>query len=276
MIAEDILALVAARRGLDLRDHRTETVRRGIDARIRATLSPSAEDYLSLVKDGDQDELDRLVEALTVPVTSFFRDRPVFDALLDRVVPALIDALPGRALLRAWAAGVATGEEAWSLAMCLTEACDRAVGTGFEIVASDMDDRSLEAARAALYSSEAAAAIPDALRQKYGTDTASGWSPRASLRERVYLSRHQLMGTELAPRAAVIASFHLVSVRNVLIYLERRLQAKLIERLAAVTEPGGALVLGSVEAPPALQAYYLPFPGVDPALRIFRRRGEHR
>ncbi len=271
MIVADILALVAERRGLDLRDYRPETVQRGIDARVRATLSGSPDAYGQLLQ-RDPAELDRLVESLVVPVTRFFRDPRVFDALEQQVLPALLAALPGQVMLRAWTAGVATGEEAWSLAMCLAAACDRAVGPTFEVVASDIDDRSLAVAGRADYPLEAARHIPAHLRDTYGTTRGDAWSPRPELRARVHFARHQLMGNELAPRAAVVADFHLVAVRNVLIYLERRLQAKLVERLAAVVTPGGALVLGVVEAPPGLDAYYLPFPGVSPALRIFQRR----
>lgn len=274
MSTADILALVAARRGLDLRDYRPETVSRGIDARLRATLTSGIEQYLARLRAGDDAEIDRLVEALLIPVTSFFRDPPVFDALRTVVLPELQARVGTRGLLRAWTAGVATGQEAWSLAMTLAEASE--LGAPFEVLASDIDVRSLETAQQACYPLEEAIAIPAALRHKYGVTEEQTWSPGALLRSRVMFAVHQLMGAELAPAAAVIASFQLVSVRNVLIYLERRLQAKLIERLASVVVPGGALVLGLVEVPTDVHGYFTSFPGVDPGLRIFRRREEVR
>src|SRR5207237_9779914 len=105
----------------------------------------------------EREEIDRLVESLVVPVTEFFRDGWVFRELVDRVLPAL----PGSSgTLRAWVVGTATGEEAYTVAMLLAEAEARQRGRGFEVVASDLDRRSLEVARKGLYPEIAVEAVP--------------------------------------------------------------------------------------------------------------------
>jgi chemotaxis methyl-accepting protein methylase len=84
------------------------------------------------------------------------------------------------------------------------------------------------------------------------------------------------MGPSIAPPEAVVASFNLVSLRNVLIYFDRRLQQKALERVRSVLDPGGALLLGSVETLlPAVSDSFEPWPGTDPRLHLYRRK-EHR
>jgi chemotaxis methyl-accepting protein methylase len=84
---------------------------------------------------------------------------------------------------------------------------------------------------------------------------------------------HDLVGQRLAPPDAVLASFDLALLRNVLIYFEPRLQQKALERLAAVLEPDGVAVLGPCErVPAALDRWFRPYQGLDPMLRIYKIR----
>jgi chemotaxis methyl-accepting protein methylase len=142
----------------------------------------------------------------------------------------------------------------------------------FEVLASDIDGSSLEVARHGHYPAEAAAAIPAGLRARF-VEHAGRWCRiTGELRHHVRFAQHDLMGRVLSPREAVVASFALVLVRNVLIYFDRRLQDKALDRLAAVLEPGGALVLGDAESlPPTFADRFSPFPDVDRRLRIYRR-----
>jgi chemotaxis methyl-accepting protein methylase len=256
-----LLGLVAERRGVDFRDHRPDSLRRGLEARMRASGCADLAAYQrELSSDG---ELDRLLAALVVPVTSFFRDPAVFAALDTRVLPALRAAAGAPGVVRAWVVGAASGEEAWSLAMLLAQ------GGRFEVLASDVDARSIELARAASYPAAAAAAVPPALRHHL-IARGDQLSPAPELAAQVRFCHHDLMGPLLAPREAVVASFQLISLRNVLIYFDRRLQLKALERLLSVLDPGGALLLGGVESLPDELGHALePWPGLDPALHIF-------
>ncbi len=265
-----LLDLVAERRGIDFRDYREQALQRGVlDRMARLSCRGPAEYRARLAR--DPEEVDRLVAALVVPVTGFFRDPPLFEALAGTVLPGLAAARPQR-LLRAWVAGAATGEEAWSLAMLLEAACQG--GPEFEIVASDVDAGSVAVARNGRYPIAAAEAVPPPLRERFLRTEGQEVSVADALRKRVVFARHDLMGRSVAPAEAIVASFHLISCRNVLIYFDRRLQQKALERLQVAIEPGGALVLGSVETlPPPVAANFGPWPGTDPSLRIFRRRG---
>jgi len=142
-----ILSVVADRRGIDFRDYRPEALRSRLEARMRAVGCVDLAAYHARLT-AERDEVDRLLESLVVPVTEFFRDGWVFRELAERVLPTLPAA---RGILRAWVVGTATGEEAYTVAMLLAEAAARHRGRGFEVLASDLDQRSLEVARRGLY-----------------------------------------------------------------------------------------------------------------------------
>ena len=269
-----ILDLVAERRGVDFRDYRPPALERGVvDRMARTSCRAGAEYRLRLTT--DPEEVGHLVAALVVPVTGFFRDPAVFEALDRTVLPDLARGARARGLLRAWVAGAATGEEAWSVAMLMAEVCRD--GPGFEVIASDIDARSIVAAGAARYPQEAAAMVPAPLRERYLTIEGAETAIAEPLRRRVHFGQHDVMGHQLAPLEAIVASFDLVCFRNVLIYFDLRLQRKALERLLSELEPGGALVLGAVETLPlALESALEPYPGIAPALRIFRRKEDRR
>jgi two-component system CheB/CheR fusion protein len=268
--SEAILEILARRRGVDFRDYRAATVERGIELRVMTVAAGDAAAYLAHLEE-DGSEVDRLIEAVVIPVTSFFRDAEVFAALRQTVVPALF--ARAASAVRAWVAGAATGEEAWSIAMLLAAESERARGRAFQVIASDLERGGLEVARAGIYEAAVAAGVPPELRERFLRAHGPLWRVADDLRGRACFSQHDLLGNTLAPVDAVIASFALVSCRNVLIYFDRRLQEKALAKLLAALEPGGALVLGPVETLPAAAAARLaPFPGTDPALRIFRLR----
>jgi chemotaxis methyl-accepting protein methylase len=266
-----ILAILAERRGTDFRDYRRETCARGVLWRLEATGSATLAEYrLRLANDAR--EVDCLLNALVIPCSGFFRDPAVYAALAQVVVPALVEAARDAGVVRAWSAGIASGEEPWSLAMLLSTACHQRGGVVFDLLATDVSQRSIDLARVGEYAATAVADVPDALRARFLLTSGDQVRIADALRAHVRFARHDVMGPTLAPPEAVVASFRLISFRNVLIYFDRRLQQKALERMMSVLEPGGALVLGLVETlPPRLDRMFEPFPGVDPALHIYRR-----
>ncbi len=264
-----ILSVVADRRGIDFRDYRPETLRSRLEARMRAVGCVDLAAYHARLM-AERDEVDRLLESLVLPVTGFFRDGWVFRELAERVLPTLPAA---SGILRAWVVGTATGEEAYTVAMLLAEAAARQRGRGFEVLASDLDQRSLEVARKGLYSDAAVQAVPPDVRKLYlRSEGPDGWRVVDPIRGRVHFAQHDLMGARLAPREAIVAAFDLVFCRNVLLYFDASLRAKAIERLAAVLEPGGALVIGVTEAlPEDSTGRFTTYPGVRPGAGVFRR-----
>jgi two-component system CheB/CheR fusion protein len=264
-----LLAAIRQHAGVDFRDHRRETLIKGVRRRLAARGAVDLPAYMNLLT-RDPDELERLVEALVLPVSSFFREREVFEALLTTVLPEQQLRARG-APVRVWAAGVAGGEEAWTLAMVLALSRERAPAQEISLLATDVDERSLAVARRGQYPARAGGDIPAHLRARFVQDRGAAFVVSDELRGLVTFARHDLMGATLAPPEAVVASFQIVVVRNVLLYFDERLRQKTLERLSAVIKPGGALVLGGFEsiAGAAITRFH-PYPGTPEALRIYQ------
>jgi chemotaxis methyl-accepting protein methylase len=263
---EPLLTLLAAR-GHDFRDYRHDVLSRRVRERMDELRVRDLGDYLGRVA-GDAGELERLIDTLLIATSAFFRDPATFAALADTVIPRRAQ---GGAPVRAWVAGSATGEEAWTLAMLLAEHAPSLDGR-FEVFASDVSVRALEIARRGAYPAARADEVPARYRG-YLTGRGDEIVVADRLRERVTFCHHDLLGPTLAPPEAVLARFDLVLCRNVLIYLGDRLQERLCARLASALAPGGVLVLGPFESlPPGLDAILAPAPGVAAELRCFTPR----
>jgi chemotaxis methyl-accepting protein methylase len=256
---EEVLALVAARTGADLRGQRVPMLERRVlnDMALQRAATPAA--YLARLR-ADEAAAWTLLGRLTVKVSRFFRNPEVFAALRERVLPAL-RAERGGAPLRVWSAGCARGQEPYSLAMLLD-----AGGCEGSVLATDVDPAALAAARAATYPSAEVVDVPFALAARALEPLDDGRvavAPRAAARVR--FAGHDLT-SPLPPDEG--GRFDLVCCRNVLIYFVREAQAAILTRLLARVAPGGFLCLGEAEWPPASLARELEV--FDRTLRIFR------
>ena len=263
-----VLALVTAQRGLDLRDYHGNI----IEARVRAWMSAAkCRDVPECLRvlSSTRDEVDRLVDALLIKVTGFFRDAPAF-AQLRRAVDEIVQRLGAGESLRAWSAACATGEEAYSLAMVLDEACAVRPDIRYEVLGTDVDPAALQTANAGLYPVARTGGLSEETAARYLLRDAAGARIVPRLREHVQFATHDVVGRRLAPAEAVVASFDVVLCRNVLIYFTRRLQEKAVDRLAAVLRPGGVLMLGAAESlPESAAARFTP---LDATCKLYRRK----
>ena len=226
-------------------------VRKRLSRRLRELGLEELNDYRAYLE-AHPDEWDILDSFLPITISRFYRDRAVFDALRDPLLPAL-----GRAVLerhdpaiRSWCAGCASGEEPYSLSLAWALDASRAVpGVELEIVATDVDSRLLERARVACYAPGSLKELPSewiAAAFNATSDPADETlCLRSVFRARVRLIRQDIRG-EMPP-----GPFDLVLCRNlVFTYFERSLQALLLERILGRLAPGGLLVLGAHETLP--------------------------
>ncbi len=272
-LSERVEALLHSRYGVTLRDRQRRAVARAIARRGAATCAKDAEAYVQLLSDVPG-EGEQLLRECLVGVTSLFRDRDVWTGLGDAVVPALLRRFPGT--LRALCVGVATGEEAWTLALVLQRLVVDGAQRDYAITATDVDPHRLRVARRGVYRIGAEDTVADPLRP---TVSDSGVRTRGDrlefgppLSEHVTFEQHDLLGPTLVPASAVLASFPLVLLRNVLIYLDPPGRDHALARLARVLPEGGALVLGEAEhVPAALQSQLIPWRGLPPRSAIFMR-----
>ena len=257
---------IQARAGLDLGVYKDKCLRRRIAVRMRACNVHTLDAYVALL-DRDPAEFDRLLDALTINVTTFFRNPETWRALASRVLPDLLTARDGR--LRVWSAGCASGEEPYTIAMLVAGVLERldrrAWLSRLRVEATDVDRRSLERARAARYPRRAFAdADPAVVARWCIPEGADELVVRPELRALVAVGTYDLSQDRPAP-----GTFDLICCRNVIIYFDRDVQERLMHRFADALLPGGVLVLGKVESilGIARERYEL----LEPRERIYRK-----
>ncbi|MBL8988496.1 MAG: protein-glutamate O-methyltransferase CheR [Gemmatimonadetes bacterium] len=231
---------------------------RRLQSRLRVRGVPDSDTYADLL-DRDPDERRRLVSALAIGVTGFFRNPTAWGRL-----GSLLGDSAAPVTFTAWSAGCATGEEAWSLALLLADLEGRGRGPiDWRVEGTDLDDRSLEVARAGVYSPRATADIAAVLGSAPGDVSSDRFTVPAEVRQRVRFRQADLAA------APPLGDLDLILCRNVLIYFTPAAQSRVMDQLLGALRPGGLLMLGKAE----LAAFDL-LPRleiVDRRERIYRR-----
>ena len=255
---------ISQARGIRCEAYKAKCLRRRLAVRMRARGVHTFEAYGRLL-DEDAAEYDRLVDALTINVTKFWRNAETWHALADPYLAALWRVRGGA--VRAWSAGCASGEEPYTVAVALAEVArtSHAEGRldGVRIDATDLDRQSIERTVAAVFPDSAFAEMPPDLAHRYFT-AAAPRRPLPALQRLIRVRRHDLT-REPPPDPP----YDLIVCRNVVIYFDRAMQERLFDTFADALEPGGILLLGKVETlfGPARQRLVLE----DPRERIYRR-----
>ncbi len=257
--------LVLASGGIDLGLYKDRCVLRRLAVRQRACGAEDLRSYLKIVG-RDPIERERLVKALTIHVSQFFRNPATFEAIRNVVLPAIlaIKAAEGGRTLRLWSAGCACGEEAYSLAILLLESA-RAIRERFScaVYGTDIDPDCLRAGDAGSYLPASLAQVPDRWRQQYFVLRNGRYQVVPDIRRIVYFKRHNI----LTP--IPFGRIDLVLFRNVLIYMTEALQRRVLAGIHETLNPGGYLVLGKVESLPDLSRPL--YEAMNIAERVFRK-----
>lgn len=261
--AESILALLHERFGIDFTRYRTTTVGRRILRRITLARVPSIEDYVDRLRSTPV-ELDALYRDLLIGVTQFFRDPEAFEALETAAVPAILDAVPVGEDIRVWIAACATGEEAYTVAMIFLDAlAARGRPPRVRVIASDAHERSLDVAATGLYSAEQVANVSEDRLRRYFTLEGPSYRVTAALRQTVMFTRHDLT------RDPPFTRIHLITCRNMLIYLQPAAQRGVLSVFHFGLAPNGYLLLGASENATALGEELTP---IDARWRLYRKQ----
>jgi two-component system CheB/CheR fusion protein len=236
-----ILRLVRSATGVDLTYYKHSTLARRIKRRMAVRGIEKLEDY-SRDLEQNREEASALCENCFITVTAFFREPAVFEELRNRVFPALAHNRGPGDPIRIWVPGCATGEEAYSIAICLMEFLnDTKVSVPFEIFATDISETAIEKARSGTYKdSELAHVSPRRLAQFF-TKTERGYQIAKIVREVCVFARHNVA------QDPPFSRMDLISCCNVLIYLGAVLQRKVLSILHYALKPTGFLVLGPSE-----------------------------
>ncbi len=242
LLMQRIFSQVRARTGRDFTRYKRSTIMRRIRRRMQLRYVEELERYIELLRT-KPDEVRALADDLLINVTSFFRDPEVFDALEKVVVPKLFEGKEPEQEIRIWCVGCATGEEVYSVAMLVLEEATKRGGQSpkLHIFASDLHERSLEKAREAFYPGDIAAEVPAQRLKRFFVEVKGGYRIRKELRDTVVFASHNLLADPPFSR------LDLILCRNLLIYLQRDVQADVLKVFHYALRPGGYLVLGTSE-----------------------------
>ncbi|WP_300215972.1 protein-glutamate O-methyltransferase CheR [Bradyrhizobium sp.] len=181
---------------------------------------------------------------MTTNETFFFRDKVPFDHFRDVIIPDILRARSNRKSIRIWCAAGSTGQEPYSLAMCLREMGTALVGWRIEIVATDLSKEVLEKSKAGIYSQfEVQRGLPIQLLVKYFKQQGELWQINDDIRAMV---QHRQLN--LLHDFSQLGTFDVVFCRNVLIYFDQETKTNIFGRLAKATAADGYLVLGAAES----------------------------
>jgi two-component system, chemotaxis family, CheB/CheR fusion protein len=262
----DVLNFLRTRTGRDFSYYKRATVVRRIARRMQVNGVQDLAGYLTSLRTRPG-EAGALLQDLLISVTNFFRDAHCFEALNAQLNELLKDKGPNDTV-RVWVAACASGEEAYSLAILLSEkARELEAPPLIQIFATDLDEQAIRVAREGSYPTTIEADVPEELLRRYFIKEARGYKVRREMRELVLFAQHDLL------KDSPFSRLDLISCRNLLIYLNREAQQRTLEIFHFALLPRGRLFLGSSESVEDVSAL---FSAADKKHRIFVQRPNSR
>ncbi|KUI09204.1 chemotaxis protein CheR [Mycobacterium lehmannii] len=254
-------------RGFDFTGYKRASLMRRVRHRMDQTGFQTFEEYLDFLQ-ASSDEFAALFNTILINVTAFFRDPPAWEFLQAEVVPSILAERGPSDPVRVWSAGCASGQEAYTLAMVLSEAMGPDnFRQRVKIYATDIDEQALTEARAGTYDAKAVESVPPELLDRYFESVNGRYVFRKDLRRAVIFGRNDLV------KDAPISRIDLLVCRNTLMYLNAETQRNVLSRLHYALAPQGTMFLGHAEM---LLTHSDRFTPVDLKYRIFRKAaGSH-
>jgi two-component system CheB/CheR fusion protein len=259
---QDILSLIKLQKGCDFSYYKQSTIVRRIERRMGLRqIADFAAYYDLLRKDGN--EVSELFKDLLINVTSFFRDAEAFEVLRQKALAPLARAKRADEPLRIWVPGCASGEEAYSLAILLTEEVSAAhKNCPVQVFATDIDEEALEFARLGIYPESIHQDVSAEWMSRFFVKKDGGYQVIEPLRKSVVFAVHNLITDP------PFSKMDLISCRNLLIYLDADTQARLTPLFNFALNQNGYLFLGKSEGTSGRNDLFCP---VSKEARLFRR-----
>ncbi len=242
--------------GLDLSADKQYLIESRLLPLARKAGMPGITELVQKMRSGSTVFTSQVVEAMTTNETFFFRDKVPFDHFRESIMPEIIKARGTRKSIRIWCAAGSTGQEPYSLAMCLKEMGAALSGWRLEILATDLSQEVIEKSKAGIYSQfEVQRGLPIQMLVKYFKQTGELWQINADMRAMV---QHRQLN--LLHDFSQLGVFDVIFCRNALIYFDQETKVNIFNRLAKAIEPDGFLVLGAAETVVGLTDVFKPFP----------------
>ena len=259
----EILVLLRLRTGHDFTQYKRPTLMRRIARRMQVRELRDLGAYLSFLH-GSPEELEALFRDVLITVTNFFRDGDCFEVLEQQVIPKLFEGKRADDQVRVWSVGCATGEEAYSLAMLLSEyASHLPEPPKLQVFATDIDERAIAEGRDSRYPATITLDVSPERIQRLFVKEGDRYKVRKELRETVLFAVHNVL------RDPPFSRLDLISCRNLLIYLNREMQERILGIFHFALRLNGHLFLGNSESAETVPSLFMP---IDKKRRIYARR----
>ncbi|TDQ84342.1 CheR-type MCP methyltransferase [Dongia mobilis] len=239
-----ICQILKARSGLVLTNDKAYLLESRLLPVARKWKLATFDDLVRLIRSKNDEAVIRdVVEAMTTNESFFFRDTKPFDQFKQICLPAMLKSRAGAKSLRIWSAACSSGQEAYSLAMILTEMAPQLAGWRIDIVGTDLSNEILQRAKDGMYSQfEVQRGLPITLLVKYFTQVGDRWKISDKIRQMVQYKEWNLLNDP-----APLGKFDIVFCRNVLIYFDQPTKAKVLAGIAKQMPDDGYLFLGGAE-----------------------------
>ena len=241
---QTIATLAHQRYGLHLQPSKKPLVYSRLTKRLRALDLPNFESYCALLSDPrGHAEQSHLLSALTANVTHFFRERHHFTYLREKILPDLVEKAKKGSSVRIWSSACSAGQEAYSIAAMISDACPEASRLDIKLLATDVDPQMIQKARQARYDRDQADAIPDEYKRlMIEDDGGQQFKIQQDLASLVSFGELNLIGDWPMRRR-----FDVIFCRNAAIYFDKDTQVRLWQRFADVLQDDGHLMIGHSE-----------------------------
>jgi two-component system, chemotaxis family, CheB/CheR fusion protein len=227
--------------GVDFTEYKQSTLNRRIQRRMALHRINRLSQYANFLR-GNNTEIEALFDDLLINVTHFFRDHSAFDALKRKFLPALLKVKKRKRELRVWVPGCATGEEVYSIAICILEALGKhAATTTVQVFGTDLSESAINRARIGIYSSAIEKEVSRHRLKRFFKKLNGTYQINRAVRDRCTFARQNIL---IDPP---FSHLDLISCRNVLIYLGTQLQKRCLPLFHYALNPGGYLMLGPAE-----------------------------
>ncbi len=263
-VFKQILTVLRVRRGVDFTYYKQSTLKRRIIRRMAFSKTDKLVNYLAFLRESKAEQ-DALYNDMLISVTHFFRDTKSFDVLCTTILPELINKKTDDEPFRIWVAGCATGEEAYSMAICLQEHLgDKAAAMRIQIFATDISETVIAKARTGVYRPAEVEGMSPSRLQQFFTKLDGNYQVNKLIRDMCVFAHHNLL------KDPPFSKIDLVSCRNVLIYLEPVLQKRALTTFNYSLNQDGYLVLGKSETIGTNTDIFTPYNSTE---KIYHRKG---
>ncbi|HEX9472957.1 MAG TPA: CheR family methyltransferase, partial [Steroidobacteraceae bacterium] len=258
-----VFTLLRNMSGVDFSQYQQSTIQRRLQRRMALAPAEKVDDYLAYLPE-HQDELGNLLSDLLIKTTRFFRDKATFEFLAQRVLPAIMKGPSAVEPLRVWVPACSTGEETYALLICLMEWIElNQKRVEVKMFASDVSESAISQARKGSYPDNISEDVSAERLGRFFTRNGLRYEAKPSLRKMCVFAKHNLIN------APPFSRMDLISCRNLLIYLGRATQGRVLSILHYALKPGGMLLLGASEG--VNEAPHL-FHQIDKRFKVFSKQ----